>query len=418
MKRRGGKLYRFESGSWVEDTSGLQRPSMSEPPPQKPPGPDLIYLNIGLINANTETDTLLAPPKIAQFTETRSVPILDDATGWDYSIVRFNMEGVGALLPLWIPQIEVGQADPFRTVYKVAIVEIAGPTNQPAPSTCQFATCFPSLPPPPAPLVKQDVTSLPYYAKSYAQFCNMVNVALVANYNARVTAGAPVPSDCPSLTYGSGSHLFQWNLNADFYPSGPLPTPAGPLFQVQVNAPLAALLSGFNWAYNALPQNPRYYTLKTDAVFQVLPIPQVFPFWGGAPLVQDFPSTDNGIWAPIDGFSFITNFVPVNPEQGTAPTQVGTSNLGTQGASTQYGFANLLTDYNVTGFPEDTLNSIEYTPQVYRMANLSGHGSIQAVDVQVFWRYRLTGELINLYLPNNSSMSLKLMFRRKGVGGD
>ena len=110
----------------------------------------------------------------------------------------------------------------------------------------------------------------------------------------------------------------------------------------------------------------------------------------------------------------MSNFIPVNPEQGTAPTQVGTSNLGTQGQSTQAGFTNLLTDYNVTGLPEEVLSSIEYVPSAeYRMGNLIGHGPIQAIDVQVFWRLRLTGQLVTLYVPNNASMSLKVMFRRK-----
>lgn len=359
-------------------------------------GPDIIYVNVGAINSNSNTDTLASPPRIAQFTETRSVPILEDASAWDYSIIRFNLDGCGALLPLWIPQIVTGQSDINLTVYQV---QIGGPPAITAPhaaTSAVFETCFPTYPAPAAPLVQQDITNLQYYAKSYKQFTHMINNALDANFVGLDGLAAP-----PKLSFAN--NVFSWELGPEF-------TGHEPTFWLSVNAPLAALLSGFDWRYNIrTPTNndnllPNFYTLNIEETDGV----------GMTVIPQDFPSIDNGLWAPIDGFSFITNFVPVNPEQGTAATQIGVSNLGTQGAITSYAFSNILTDYNVSGFPQDALNAIEYVPSAeYRMGNLAGHSSIQALDVQVYWRYRLTGQLVNLYLPNNASIGLKIMFRRR-----
>lgn len=398
MMSGGGDLFRFSNGSWQRDTGLIPIPGRGE----TQSGPDIIYLNMGLINANQNLDTLSDLPKIAQFTETRSSTIIEDASKWDYSIVRFNLEGCGALLPLWVPQIETGQTNPYLTVYKVQIGSTTTPPpgNINPPTAAIFETCFPSLPPPRSPVAAQDLTNVQYFAKSYTQFCHMINNALDTNTTGVATT---VP---PKLSYDVATKTFKWILPAEYVDHNPT-------HWLSVNAPLAALLSGFDWRYDIAgptgnPQiQPRFYTLNIEE--QDFPDPALL-----YTVQQDFPSTNNGLWAPIDGFSFVTNFIPVNPEQGTSPTQIGTSNLGVQGSQTSYAFANVLTDYNVTGFPEDALSSTEYVPSAeYRMANLAGHSSIQAVDVQVFWRYRLTGEVLNLYLPNNSSVGLKVMFRRK-----
>ena len=128
--------------------------------------PDLIYVNVGIINANDDTNTLTSMIKPANFVEMRSVAILDDAVGWEYSIVRFNMDGCGALLPLWIPQIAIGP-NPNQTVYELSICKTGSPPKPMVP--LQFVTAYPSLPTPAAPLVQQDSTNLYYYGKSYME---------------------------------------------------------------------------------------------------------------------------------------------------------------------------------------------------------------------------------------------------------
>jgi hypothetical protein len=49
----------------------------------------------------------------------------------------------------------------------------------------------------------------------------------------------------------------------------------------------------------------------------------------------------------------------------------------------------------------------------YRMVSMNAsHEEIRNIDIQVAWRYRLTGELIPLSMFNCSDVSIKMMFRR------
>jgi hypothetical protein len=361
-----------------------------------PPPVDHIYVNVGAINATTATTASENPVstlKQAVFRESRNSAIVERANEWNFSIVRFNMDGIGALLPLWIPQIVTGQLNINKTAYSVFISQTAIAPITSTPTSVLFQSVFPNVTPA-APILRQDVGSLYYYGKSYQQFVDMVNVALAA---ALVNANLNPAAVACYLSYNPSTKLFAFTLANGFFTGQ---------YTLQFNTLLSSLFNGFRWSYstsapfaNALPS------------FSTLVPPYFHPT---TEILQDFNSTSNGLWSPIDGFSFVTNLIPVIPEQGTAPTQVGESNVGAANGSTGQAFASVLTDYNNTGYPEDTLSSIEYVPSAeYRIANLSGAVPVQTLDVQVFWRFRLTGDLIPVYMPANSSMSLKMLLRRK-----
>lgn len=352
--------------------------------------PDHIYVNVGVINASNG-DTLSQAPRNAQFQESRASPILADASDWNFTIVRFNLDGCGGLLPLWIPSIATGQTNIDLTVYNVTVAKPFFPPI--LPITAVFASAFPTTQLPQSPFFAQDVTSLYYYGRSYLQFTEMINAAF----------GALALPETVQLGYDSASGRFYFDLSFEFFAAVPS--------YVSVNPQLAALLSGFNWTYNVIlnpNSQPFYYTLRVPTL--LLP-----PAPGSITRVYaDYSSTDNGLWSPVDGFSFITNFIPVVPEQGTAATQVGESNVGVGVNATTNGYANVLTDFNCSGTPESRINAIEYSPLAeYRMGNLSGRSQIQQIDIQVFWRYRLTGQLVPLLLPANASGAVKVLFRKK-----
>lgn len=54
------------------------------------------------------------------FNETRASPLISDISKYYFSIVRFSMTA-GKNLPLFIPLIEVGQADIDKTIYRSTI---------------------------------------------------------------------------------------------------------------------------------------------------------------------------------------------------------------------------------------------------------------------------------------------------------
>lgn len=42
----------------------------------------------------------------------------------------------------------------------------------------------------------------------------------------------------------------------------------------------------------------------------------------------------------------------------------------------------------------------------------ASHDEIRNIDIQVFWKYRLTGELIPLSMFNASDVNIKMLFRK------
>jgi hypothetical protein len=47
------------------------------------------------------------------------VPLIDDISNYNFSIIRFNMNGAGLNLPLFIPQIDTTQSNINQTVYSL-----------------------------------------------------------------------------------------------------------------------------------------------------------------------------------------------------------------------------------------------------------------------------------------------------------
>jgi hypothetical protein len=68
---------------------------------------DIVYLNLDIIN-NTTLDPQAAAEQDPQirFNETRDAPIVKDASKYQFSIVRFVMNGANKDLPLFIPTIK------------------------------------------------------------------------------------------------------------------------------------------------------------------------------------------------------------------------------------------------------------------------------------------------------------------------
>jgi hypothetical protein len=368
-----------------------------------------IYLNLSIINGDTG-DAKSAPVQCV-FSESRQVPILNDASEYDLSVVRFAANGTGRLLPLWIPVIQKQQGvvtppDPDLTIYSVTVYAPPPAAGQPAVASQQYMKWVTSNNGAPKPSVvnPQDLNSDYYYLRTFTAWSNMFNATLSA---ACVGAGLPALLYNEGISYNSQSKLFSLVLPQSFYP-----TPSGPAARplLSVNTPMAVLLANFDWSAQAgAITDGQAYTLNT-------------PVWGGTGAVptitQDFQSTDD-VWSPIDSFVFTTTFVPLLPEQGTAPVIVGSNNTG-QDLGVGAGFTNVITDFvpDLSGGAQDGLSSQVYVPtSEYRISSMTTHQPIQQVDVTLWWRYRLTGTLVPLFMANLSSVTIKILFRRKDWGG-
>jgi hypothetical protein len=133
-------------------------------------------------------------------------------------------------------------------------------------------------------------------------------------------------------------------------------------------------------------------------------------------VVQDWSSTDS-LWSPCAGFVFTSTLLPIKKEYTAKPIQLGDSNVGGQSTNSPSDFAPIIADIVIDQAVEKaqgykTFTLYEPTAE-YKMASLTAsHDEIRNIDIQVYWKYRLTGELIPLSMTNAADVSIKVMFRK------
>jgi hypothetical protein len=131
---------------------------------------------------------------------------------------------------------------------------------------------------------------------------------------------------------------------------------------------------------------------------------------------QDYNST-NSLWSPCQSIVFTSNLLPVKNEFVSPPVELGESNTGNQTSSSTNAFQPIVSDFLVDQQQEKAegwRDFVLYEPTAeYKMGSIqASHDEIRNIDVQVFWKYRLTGELIPLTMTNCSDVSIKILFRK------
>lgn len=130
---------------------------------------------------------------------------------------------------------------------------------------------------------------------------------------------------------------------------------------------------------------------------------------------QDYNST-NSLWSPVAAIVFTSTLLPVKKEFTGKPVILGSNNVS-GAVGTQSAFEPIISDFVIDqqyekaeGWRDFTL----YEPTAeYKMISLTAsHDEIRNIDLQVFWKYRLTGELIPLTMSNTSDVTIKMMFRK------
>jgi len=130
---------------------------------------------------------------------------------------------------------------------------------------------------------------------------------------------------------------------------------------------------------------------------------------------QDY-NTTNSLWSPVAALVFTSALLPIKKEYTSKPTILGTTNaFNTTGSPSA--FEPIITDYVIdqqTEKAEGWRDFVLYEPTAeYKLSSLvASHDEIRNIDIQVFWKYRLTGELIPLTMVNCSDVNFKMMFRR------
>jgi hypothetical protein len=200
------------------------------------------------------------------------------------------------------------------------------------------------------------------------------------------------------------------------------------------NLTVAPTLTNVNGATNELIVTNAFYSNVAD--YRITPYSGTPPLGyvptasspGGVNLqkvywavAQDFACVDT-MWSPIASLVFTSQLIPVTKEEQSDPTILGNGNLGNSSYTRQSAFQPIVGDLelDLADKGADAYRGfIRYEPTAeFRMSDIAGAQDLRSLDIQLWWKGRLDGQLYPVNMFNQSSVSIKMMFRKKSLSGD
>lgn len=417
--------------------------------------PDIIYYNACIVNNGVTDDDPngFAVGKDGQviFNDQRQLPILQNASEYNMSVIRFDLAGATKSLPLFVPRIVPGQDDINLTIYSVAVSVAVSNSATPANLTYYQSTQPIFWEPQYITADNEPLTANPnqifstdyYFCDSYSWWCDLVNKAVlraVQAVEADISGAGITPtaaaSPPPNLFYNPVTKLFSWSFDARYWGDQATSTydVSGYkfIYQIGIDTNLETLLTNFKVTYNSRNAIPIFSTLQYINLVTVWPQqiaietdpttgqPYTTPNANGYVryiITQDYPST-SGNWSPIDSVVITSTKLPISQEiVAPAPGAFGSSDLGFSAGTSGAAFQQVVADMQCGATGADEWRQyMKYEPLAeYRMLAFNKSTEpIQNVDFLVWWRNRYDNNLYPLRLYNGSSVSIKVMFRRKG----
>ena len=393
--------------------------------------PDMVYYNFDIINGKTVDEGYDSQPT-ARFNETRDGAIIKDTSKYYFSIVRFSMDGPDKSIPMFIPRIQLNQPNINLTTYQIGFsLDVSfgfGSNSFFSEKFIEFEPQNSNAIPPQAIGETKDFTIPYYFVYNYDWVVYVVNKTfdeifadLQTQYNAwRVSLGqppAPLDTKAPFMKYEPSKERFDLYLDKSGFETDPT---ADEQLKLYFNSNMYGLFSNFPHKYlggdlasrNTLNRDGYAYEIE-PRIYKTLNI-----YNDGTTdfiiVEQDYKSTSS-LWSPLSSIVFVSTLIPILNEQTGQPIKYGSGNtlvpVGTQSA-----FQPIITDIaigmeNAHGYNE----FLSYVPTAeYRMSTLSNSPlEVRNIDVQVYWKSRLDGNLYPIELFNLSNISVKILFRKR-----
>lgn len=404
---------------------------------------EILYYNLSVINGKTIYEGPGTQPS-ARYTETRDVPIIRDASKYFFSIVRASLSGTDKWTPLFCPRVVIGQANKDLTIYNITLrvtATLGGKTQtftstRPITWTPQVAVTYQPAP----PLVTQDFGNEYYWCMDYEYWLDLVNDTfglcwgdLNTAYKTFFSTGSSLQTNQPFMRYDPSSKLF--SLYGNVYGWGGADrTSAGTatdenwrmffdsnmygLFSFFPNTNLGGDLAATNslgvdkCAYEILFSNLQPGTNIYRPTSATSITPTITPAY--YVITQSMVSTST-LWSPIDAIVFTTTLIPIINEYSGQPVILGQGNT-INPAGSAAAFQPIITDISVPLTSAEGYNEqVSYVPSAeYRITSLTdAQVDVRSIDIQVYWRNRLDGQLYPIRMFNQATFSLKIMFRSR-----
>jgi len=365
--------------------------------------PQFVYYDLSAVNNDTSGDNLPIP---LRFQESRNQPFLSNPNDYYMSIIRFQIT-TGDSLPVFVPQVTLGQSDPDLLIYSITLQY----KNYVYQEYVRYIPDDLTQPEPAPPLDFQDITSSYYYVSSYQLWIEMVNNTFTScfnNLNTLVTAGG----DTLPTTYAPFMEFDPSQLVAilDTDVLGYERSLTNPI-KIYMNSPMYNLFSTFPsivQSYtNTLNGKNYLLTVFNNNGTNILSLPNYNA-------IQSYQEGSTvAMLNPIQSIVWTTALLPVIPSNVAVPRVFGSeSNLVNTGNNSN--ISNTISDFVV---PVDALNryrpNIVYIPSAeYRLYTLIGNSPINSIELSAFWQ-DIFGGLHPILLNSQCSASVKILFRRR-----
>lgn len=407
--------------------------------------PDIVYLNLDIVDGK-EVDEGVGTEPIASYNDTRDTAIIKDSSKYYFSIVRFQLNGSGISIPLFIPNVKPDPSGtPNTTIYTVGLsvtADVSGTGTATYTSTKPIIWETQSTTAEVPPTLESDGSQVIegdyYYLYTYEHFTGLMNKAfqsawddLNAQFSAGVGGGADLITKPPKIFYNSDTNRFElygntYGWGGDSRSSSGLAQDES--FKMYFNSNLFGLFDSFPNEYEGGDLAAKNESGIDEFAYEIL-----FKNKLGKNLHQDITEQDASgndieylvvdqewvstgtLWSPVGSIVFVSTLIPVLNENTSQPLTYGAGNSATS-ISTRSAFQPIVTDIALALDRADQYKEmITYIPSAeYRISTMSNSPTeVRNVDIQVYWRNRLDGNLVPVKLFNKSSVSMKIMFRKR-----
>jgi hypothetical protein len=384
--------------------------------------PDQVYFDVTVTNFQSTT----TQPPVFYYNEQRTMPFVSVPEDYYLSILRFTVDT--GTLPVFIPSIQPNQGDRNLTIYSVTLSYLYSGTTYVAQEFLDWVPQDLSAPQPVPPNQSPTGTQINdtgyYNCYSYTYFLAIVGrayeLAFASLLSQVTTAGGTLPSAEPPYidwdTTSSSGTLFADVAGYDQNPgSGIVP------INIYMNAPLFSLFESFPSRYLGYELTPlniqgRNFQLlpfnKGSTNLQVITPANGDPVWTAICLYQECSTTAS--WTPIQSLVFISNTLPINPNQVSTPLVYNNGTQISLGGNNS-AISNIITDLvSDTGAYRPNL---VYLPSAqYRYITLFGNRPLFNIDLEIYYRLR-TGQLIPFRLQSGGTVTIKIAFIKKDSCG-
>jgi hypothetical protein len=351
------------------------------------------YYEIEMVNVSQTSQSLYNPE--IKFTKSRNSLIIANPSLYFCSVVKFSIDT--PTLPVFIPDIKIGQVDVNLTTYEVTIYDNTTPATAHT-QNLEYINSSDYIKPPRPPIIFQDIESEYYHIYNMKTFVRMLNTAIIACTTALSIATAPF------FDYDNDTSIFSLYVPTNFIPT----------YKLVFNQSLRTLLAGFEYETRLITNtslgvhgyvtqfviennnNLNSVTVNSNTYYK---------------FTQEYSTLST--FNPIKKIVFMTSMLPIRPALTQPPEQYNT-NIYISGNGNNSNLSMVITDFEVGVSAQNRyMPNIVYTPQAeYRLIDMTTDIPINEINVSVYWKDKF-GTIHPIKLAPNCSCALKLLFRRR-----